>query len=354
MGCLLGFKYVPPADTKSADTSSSSSLISTRQSCVQCRRSFEDQQDDTSVFSRAFSGGKPSPRFLWPESSATTAATTTTTTTAPCCTGELKNATGCGQENTRIVGGQDATENEFPWQCGILTSENIFYGCGATIINCDPVIIVSAAHCFQGSDASPNGKKVSCGAHMMGDQSAAAPSDTNEERLTITEIINHPNYNDATFDNDIAVIKVNGTFTCGQNIYPACLPNTNSYEYVGWNDTIVSGWGTLSSGGVLSDTLQWVKVPPVSRTTCNQASSYNGQITSNMICAGLAAGGKDACQGDSGGPLASKGAGVDTGYSLIGVVSWGNGCASASYYGVYAKVSNYLSWIAQQYDLSFS
>ena len=102
-GCILGFKYVPPADSKSTDTSSSSSssssssLISTRQSCVQCRRSLEDQHGDISVFSRAFSAGKPSPRFLYPPSSATTAATTrapTTTTTAPCCTGELKNSTG--------------------------------------------------------------------------------------------------------------------------------------------------------------------------------------------------------------------------------------------------------------------
>merc|ERR1719225_2277580 len=156
----------------------------------------------------------------------------------------------------------------------------------------------------------------------MGFQTAAAPLDTNEERLVITEIINHPNYNDNTFDNDIAVIKVSGLFTCGTNIYPACLPNTNSYDYVGWEDTIVSGWGTLSSGGVLSDTLNYVVVPPVSRTTCNQASSYNGQVTANMICAGLAEGGKDACQGDSGGPLVSKATDIDTGYSLIGVVSW--------------------------------
>ena len=56
------------------------------------------------------------------------------------------------------------------------------------------------------------------------------------------------------------------------------------YAYVGWQETLVSGWGTLSSGGVLPSTLQWVKVPPVSTTTCNQA--YNGAITSNMICAG--------------------------------------------------------------------
>ena len=56
--------------------------------------------------------------------------------------------------------------------------------------------------------------------------------------------------------------------------------------YIDWEDTIVSGWGSLSSGGSFPEILQWVKVPPVSDATCNQPNSYNGQITANMICAG--------------------------------------------------------------------
>ena len=50
---------------------------------------------------------------------------------------------------------------------------------------------------------------------------------------------------------------------------------------------MVSGWGTISSGGAISNTLKYVKVPPVSDATCNSADSYNGQIVSDqMICAG--------------------------------------------------------------------
>ena len=63
--------------------------------------------------------------------------------------------------------------------------------------------------------------------------------------------------------------------------------------------------------------------------------------SSFSLAPGLQAGGKDACQGDSGGPLVTKATGVDSGYSLIGVVSFGDGCAGPDKYGVYAEVSDY-------------
>ena len=75
----------------------------------------------------------------------------------------------------------------------------------------------------------------------------------------------------------------------------------------------------------------------------SSAMAYGpGDISSAMICA--AASGKDSCQGDSGGPLVTN---EGSYYSVIGVVSWGYGCAMANAPGVYARVTNQLSWINQ-------
>merc|ERR1719239_634452 len=71
----------------------------------------------------------------------------------------LQNATTCGAATARIVGGVDTLKNQIPWQCTFYNSDDSWYGCGGTIINCEPTIIVSAAHCFQGRSPA----KVTCG-----------------------------------------------------------------------------------------------------------------------------------------------------------------------------------------------
>ena len=68
-----------------------------------------------------------------------------------------------------------------------------------------------------------------------------------------------------------------------------------------------------------------------------------GDVTENMLCAGVSDYTQDACQGDSGGPLVVSDA--DDNWYLAGVVSWGDGCASEGSPGVYARVSQYEDWI---------
>ena len=75
---------------------------------------------------------------------------------------------------------------------------------------------------------------------------------------------------------------------------------------------------------------------------CNKPEAYNKTIKAGMSCAGAREGGADACQGDSGGPLIKRKA---SGPVLVGVVSFGYGCARRLRYRVYARVSHYADWI---------
>jgi len=95
--------------------------------------------------------------------------------------------------------------------------------------------------------------------------------------------------------------------------------------------------GATREGGASSARLLKVSVPVVSRTQCR--SVYGSQVTDRMFCAGVDAGGKDSCQGDSGGPI------VDGSSTLIGLVSWGDGCARPGVPGVYARVGSFTSFI---------
>jgi len=129
------------------------------------------------------------------------------------------------------------------------------------------------------------------------------------------------------------------------------LDGEPSLAVAGANATIV-GWGATyddSGHGQVEGVPRWpwrlreASVPLVPHATC--AAYYgSGAILPGMLCAGLAAGGRDACQGDSGGPLfVSDAAGR---HVQVGVVSWGSGCALPNAYGVYARVAAYLPWIA--------
>jgi secreted trypsin-like serine protease len=91
----------------------------------------------------------------------------------------------------------------------------------------------------------------------------------------------------------------------------------------------------------VSQTLKYVAVPYVNNEKCKRA--YGSTITDAMLCAGgKPDGGEDSCQGDSGGPLVRVSGGKAT---VIGVVSFGQGCADKNIPGVYARVTSFLGWI---------
>ncbi|XP_035729179.1 serine protease hepsin-like [Vespa mandarinia] len=224
----------------------------------------------------------------------------------------------------RIVGGQQTSIHQHPYQVSVRF--NIRHICGGAIISNE--WIVTAAHCVEGSLVRYISIK-------------AGISDLKMRGIMIRakEIIVHENYNHQTSDYDIALIRLEKSLHFGHNMRPISLAKTTD-QYTAGSKAVVTGWGVLRKNGVLSDKLREVRVPVVSNINCSYL--YTGrEITSRMLCAGyLNVGGRDACQGDSGGPLVQQG-------KLIGLVSWGYGCAEPAYPGVYTRVAAFRSWIAQ-------
>lgn len=151
----------------------------------------------------------------------------------------------------------------------------------------------------------------------------------------------HPEYNSNTNENDIALIKLEQKANLGPGVGLICLGDDNLHLPIDDlnNQCLISGWGTLESGGEQPDALQEVLVPLVSKTRCEAAY---GSLHDSMLCAGFDQGGKDSCQGDSGGPLACSYNGK---YYHEGATSWGSGCAGPNAYGVYAKTRHLKPWI---------
>ena len=157
--------------------------------------------------------------------------------------------------------------------------------------------------------------------------------------MKIKTVIPHTQYNQGIrFNNDIALLQTSTKLSLGStNAQAVPLAADGSDQSAG--QLVISGWGDLREGAQTgTTTLNVVAVPMISRALC--ASQYKGvfDINDNMICAGTAEGGKDSCQGDSGGPAVLDG-------KLVGVVSFGYGCARPNNPGVYARVSQYISWI---------
>uniref|UniRef100_A0A8C4WL91 Peptidase S1 domain-containing protein n=1 Tax=Gopherus evgoodei TaxID=1825980 RepID=A0A8C4WL91_9SAUR len=206
----------------------------------------------------------------------------------------LLSATAASQleDDDKIIGGYECSPHSQPWQV-YFTYGSDYRWCGGSLIN--EWWIISAAHCYKrplwvGSKLSVGPRPSTLVAHL-GEHDTSADEGT-EQHIQVAKAIQFPQYNQYNMDNDIMLVKL-------------AQPAAHSH---------------------------------LQELPCGRDGP--GRITKNMFCAGYIEGGKDSCQGDSGGPVVHNG-------ELMGVVSWGIGCAQKNYPGVYTTVCNYISWIEE-------
>ncbi|XP_059611636.1 trypsin-1-like [Phlebotomus argentipes] len=227
----------------------------------------------------------------------------------------------------RIVGGYEVNVEDAPYQVSLQTSGHI---CGASVLSEN--FVLTAAHCTDGQSAGRLTLRVGSSYHAK-----------DGEMVKVKRIVQHPKYNPRTVDYDFSLLELEKPLKFSEVCQPIDLPEQDQDVEDGAM-LLVSGWGNTHNSQESRNKLRAAVVPKANDDSCNKAYSAYGGITARMICAGFEEGGKDACQGDSGGPLVEDG-------TLVGVVSWGYGCAERGYPGVYSRVASVRDWLKQEADL---
>ncbi|GLV43287.1 uncharacterized protein CBL_14035 [Carabus blaptoides fortunei] len=240
---------------------------------------------------------------------------------------------GCGMKTLshRIHAGSRQTEpKEWPWMVALLEGVDTLF-CGGVLIT--DVHVLTAAHCT-------NSRKRENIKIRLGEYDFSQRYETRAADFLVSELIQHSDFDRTTYDNDIAIIKLNRRTTFNSYIWPICLPPPD-LDFVNVSAT-VTGWGRQGYGTVnTSNVLMEVSLPVWTNDQC--AKSFSQTITKNVLCAAGYDGGKDSCQGDSGGPLQYQ---LENGrWVNIGIVSWGIKCGVPGRPGVYTRVNKYLNWI---------
>jgi len=243
---------------------------------------------------------------------------------------------GCGQAPAagRIVSGQEVNPmHSRPYQVYLQSCSAAGCAmCGATLLN--KRYAMTAMHCV--SEAT--NLVVAMGEHNIRQDIESHKV----QGIKVERVIKRPDYDTSSINNDIALLRLASEVQFNDNVIPACLPTDRNQQYANW-EAVVSGWGTTSEGGRTSNVLKETTQTILSSTDpmCVRGSQDN-PVPNSKMCGYKQ--GTDSCQGDSGGPLVVKENGR---WTVVGVVSYGLGCARSGYAGIYARVTNYLDWIHQ-------
>lgn len=209
--------------------------------------------------------------------------------------------------------------------------------------------VVTAAHCVDGVEAQTI--IVNVGGHDL--------EVDHDNVIPVAQIISHPAYDDVTIQNDVALLKL---VSEPVGVTPVTLGTEAQLEMATASDLPVTILGRGGQEALTENDSPALAVPVpklfeaelslVTNEQCAQALAAYAQNSNpfatapsldevlypETFCAGRPEGGIGACFGDSGGPLLLEDNGS---YFLMGLTSWGIGCAQPGLYDVYTRLPLY-------------
>ena len=261
----------------------------------------------------------------------------------------LGTAASAQEASPRIIGGDDASQNEWPWmvQVNVRFRDTGSGGlCGGILLSQDWV--VTAAHCLVsdlGNVVSRNDVEV-----LVGSVSLDGGTSYNIDGFGIPS-----NYNPDNFNNDIAILRLANAGPALSN-WPSIVGSDQLTElelapFAQRDEALTAtGWGVTSRNQVEpqpADRLQEVALDYIQTGSCKNAWG-NGFNTATMVCAAelnpVQGRDQDTCSGDSGGPLFI---GDDIDPYVIGLTSFGQPQCAGNLPTVYTSVLSQVSFVEE-------
>lgn len=203
-----------------------------------------------------------------------------------------------------IIGGSNATQDEFPWQILVIHSDpavpHLYPFCGGVLVEVKGTqVVLTSGHCF--FDVSVSGFTL-----VAGELKPYEESGFEQYRNACACVIN------ADVDTPIALIIPDKPFLINEHVKPAGLPPVKFMNTTG--DAWLTGWGHTDMFGEMppnmTDHLQKLKLKLILDEECNGIYGEFHPILPQQICtewvnATEADPISDHCLNDMGGPVYS-------------------------------------------------